>query len=71
MARAKRPAVKRDKRREIATAHLSIVPDGAPATPEARGYAECPCTKKCTLHGECHLCAAYHGRKGVLPRYER
>ena len=60
-----------DKRREIARANLGLVPAATPATPEARGYAECPCPKRCTLHGECELCVAYHARKGALPRCER
>ena len=59
------------KRRAIPVAHLDLVPAGTPATPEARGYAECPCTKSCTLHGECELCVAYHARKRALPRCER
>jgi hypothetical protein len=63
--------VERDKKRAIAMAHLALVAAGTPATPEARGYTDCPCPKKCTLHGECHFCVAYHGRKGVLPRCER
>jgi len=58
----------RDKKREIAEAHLDGVASGTPATPLARGFAECPCPKKCTLHGECLLCSAYHGRKHGLPR---
>lgn len=61
----------RDKKREIATQYLSMVPAGEAATPQARGHADCPCPKRCTIHGECHLCVAYHGRKGALPRCER
>jgi hypothetical protein len=57
-----------DKKREIAMAHTSCVAAGTPATPKERGYEECPCPKKCTLHDECLLCTAYHGRKNVLPR---
>ena len=60
----------RDKRRAIAVAHLPEVPDGVPATPRERGYDACPCPKNCTLHGECRLCTAYHGRKGAPPRCE-
>ena len=61
----------RDKKRAIATAHLVDVPESALATPDERGYEACPCPKKCSLHGECRLCVAYHGRKGALPRCER
>ena len=59
------------KKRAIAEAHLSIVPAGTAATPGDRGFSECPCEEKCAIHGECLLCVAYHGRKGVLPRCER
>lgn len=62
---------KSDKKREIAEAHLDCLAPGAPATPTDRGFAECPCPKRCTLHGECLLCAAYHGRKHALPRCQR
>ncbi len=62
---------KRDKKREIAMAHASCVAAGTRATPQERGFEECPCPKKCTLHGECLLCIAYHGRKNVLPRCQR
>ena len=65
-----RPA-KVDKKRAIASAHLHFVPAGTPATPRERGFAECPCPKDCTLHGECPLCVVYHARKGNLPRCER
>jgi len=47
------------------------VPDGTPASPQARGFPDCPCPKECTLHGECKLCVAYHARKHALPRCER
>ena len=57
-----------DKRRAIALAHRDLVPAGTPATPEARGYAECPCPKDCTLHGDCVLCVAYHARRDQAPR---
>jgi hypothetical protein len=60
-----------DKKRTVALAYLHLVPAGAPATPEARGYAACPCPKDCTLHGECHLCIANHGRNGKLPYCQR
>jgi len=67
-SRAQRHAAKADEKRAVAEQHLSIVPDGEPATPEARGFETCPCPKECTLHGECLLCVAYHGRRDVLPR---
>ncbi len=60
-----------DKKRATAVAHLELVPAGTPGTPEARGFAECPCPKSCSLHGECALCVAYHARKHALPRCER
>ena len=59
------------KKRAVAEAHLAMVAAGTPATPVERGFTECPCTEKCVIHGECLLCVAYHGRKGVLPRCER
>jgi hypothetical protein len=62
---------RRDKKREVAMAHMDCVGDGALATPQERGFEECPCPKKCTIHGECRLCTAYHGRKHALPRCER
>jgi len=58
------------KKRTLAEAALHVVPPGAPATPAERGFAECPCTKDCVLHGSCHLCVAYHGRKNRPPRCE-
>ena len=61
----------KDKKRTIASSYLHLVAADTPAAPELRGYAECPCPKKCTLHGECHLCTAYHARKNKLPRCER
>jgi hypothetical protein len=64
-------AAKRDQKREIALAHASCLAPGTPATPAARGHGECPCSRECTLHGECLLCVAYHGRKHALPRCER
>lgn len=60
-----------DKKRAIALANLDKVPHGTLITPGERGFDECPCPKKCTLHGECLLCTAYHGRKGALPRCQR
>jgi len=65
--RSRRP----DKKRERAMAALSLVPNGSPGTPQARGFDSCPCPKDCTLHGECALCVAYHARKNALPRCER
>jgi hypothetical protein len=62
---------RRDRKREIALAHMDCVAEGTPATPQERGFNECPCPKRCTLHGECLLCVAYHGRKRKLPRCER
>lgn len=64
-------SAKRDKKREIALAYASCVAEGTLATPKERGFEECPCPKKCTRHGECPLCIAYHGRKNVLPRCMR
>jgi len=60
-----------DRKREAALAHLRLVPTRTLATPAARGYVECPCPKRCTLHGECELCVAYHARRGLPPRCER
>lgn len=59
---------RKDRKREKAEAGLAGAPADTPATPQARGFGECPCPKRCTLHGECLLCAAYHGRKHGLPR---
>ncbi len=61
----------KDKKRDIASAWLHLVSAEAPASPQQRNFNECPCPKKCTLHGECHLCTAYHARKDKLPRCER
>jgi hypothetical protein len=55
------------KKRAIAQAHLHLVPADAPATPQARGFQECPCPEVCPLHGECLQCVAYHARKGNEP----
>jgi hypothetical protein len=62
---------RRDKKREIALARMDGVASGTPAMPLERGFTECPCPKKCTLHGECLPCTAYHGRKHALPRCQR
>jgi hypothetical protein len=64
-------SAKCDKKREIAMMHASCVAAGTLATPKERGFEECPCPKKCTLHGECLLCTAYHGRKNAQPHCER
>ena len=69
--RRDRESAGRDKKRDTALAHLAGVPAGVPASAEERGFPTCPCTEKCTLHGECLLCTAYHGRKQALPRCER
>jgi hypothetical protein len=62
---------RRDRKREVALAHMDCIPSGTSGTPRERGYEECPCPKKCTLHGECLLCVAYHGRKHAPPRCQR
>ena len=67
----KRLANRRDKKRETAFSCVSNISENVLASPVERGYEECPCPKKCTLHGECLLCVAYHSRKGALPRCER
>lgn len=66
--RVSRHAAKADRKRTVAEEHLHRVATDEPATPQARGYEECPCPKDCTLHGECHLCVAYHARNDALPR---
>ncbi|MDR3630133.1 MAG: hypothetical protein P4L42_07345 [Desulfocapsaceae bacterium] len=65
-SRNKGPASE-DRKRSIAMAHLADLDEGVPATPEERGFAACPCPGNCTLHGQCLLCTAFHGRKGRLP----
>jgi len=60
-----------DKKRAIAASHLDLVPAGTPAAPQERGFAECPCPKNCTLHGECRLCVAFYARKNKPPRCQR
>lgn len=69
--KSKKVKSRRDKKRERALSCLSLIPDNTFQSPQDRGYGECPCPKNCTLHGECLLCVAYHGRKGMLPRCER
>ena len=71
MAARDRDRARKPKKRLVAEAHLSIVPEGTPGSPAERGFAECPCTEDCVLHGECLLCVAYHGRKNRLPRCQR
>ncbi|MEJ2052429.1 MAG: hypothetical protein P8X42_00800 [Calditrichaceae bacterium] len=61
----------RDKKRERAISFLSKIAENTASSPAERGFDECPCTKKCTLHGECLLCVAYHARKNMLPECER
>lgn len=70
-ARAAGRAAKADKRRALAVEALPGVAADEPATPQARGFEGCPCPKDCTLHGECLLCVAYHGRLGTPPRCRR
>jgi hypothetical protein len=70
--RAAKDARRADKKRATAEGFLSLVAAGEPASPQARGFETCTCTKDCTLHGECLLCVAYHaGRRGERPRCER
>jgi hypothetical protein len=70
-ARDRARAAKGEKKRSIGLANLHLVPAEALITPQARGFAECPCTKECVLHGDCRLCVAYHARKSASPRCER
>ena len=60
-----------DKKRTIALSYKHLITAETPATPQERNFLECPCPKKCTLHGECFLYVAYHRRKNILPRCER
>ena len=63
---------RRDEKLEIAFGHLALLPERMPETPQARGYRiDCPCMLKCSLHGECRLCAGYHAHNGTLPWCER
>ncbi len=67
--RAERHSAKADRKRAIAEGFLSLVAAGEPASPQARGFSTCPCTKDCTLHGDCLHCVAYHaGRRNEQPR---
>jgi hypothetical protein len=70
--RADRRAAKADRKRATAESFLSLVAAGEAASPQARGFSACPCTKDCTLHGDCLSCVAYHaGRRNERPRCER
>jgi len=71
MAGNRQRLTKGEKKRIKASEHLHLLPEGIFITPQERGFAECPCTKKCTLHGDCRLCVAYHLRKRAIPRCER
>lgn len=71
MMKREQKRIKKDKKRNIALAYQHLVTDDLPATPQQRNFDECPCTERCTLHGECHLCVAYHARKHRLPYCER
>jgi hypothetical protein len=70
--RAERSAAKADRRRATAESFLHLVHPGEAATPQARGFPDCPCARSCPLHGDCLLCVAYHaGRRDERPRCER
>ena len=70
--RSERRAAKADRRRATAESFLHLVAAGEEASPRARGFSACPCTKDCPLHGDCLLCVAYHaGRRDERPRCER
>jgi hypothetical protein len=71
VSRYRERPIKTDKKRAISAAFLHLVPADAKLTPQERGFADCPCPKKCSLHGECNFCIAYHSRKRALPRCER
>jgi hypothetical protein len=69
--RADKRAAKADRKRATAESFLSLVAAGEAASPQARGFSECPCTKDCALHGDCLPCVAYHaGRRNERPRCE-
>jgi hypothetical protein len=69
---ADKRAAKADRKRATAEGFLSLVAAGEAASPQARGFSDCPCAKDCTLHGDCLPCVAYHaGRRGERPRCER
>ena len=69
--KSKKAKNKRDKKREKALSFVMNIPDDTLQSPWDRGYSECACPKKCTLHGECLLCVAYHTRKCQLPHCEK
>jgi hypothetical protein len=70
--RADRRAAKADGKRATAESFLALVAAGEAASPPARGFETCPCTKDCPLHGDCLPCVAYHaGRRNERPRCER
>jgi hypothetical protein len=69
--KSKKAKNKRDKKREKALSFVMNIPDDTLQSPWDRGYSECPCPKKCTLHGECLLCEAYHTRKCQLAHCEK
>jgi hypothetical protein len=69
--RTERRTARADRKRATAAENLSLVPAGEPATPEARGFSACTCTKDCTLHGDCLPCVAYHAGRGEQPRCVR
>lgn len=70
--RAEKRAAKADSKRATAEGFLSLVATHEAASPQARGFSTCPCTKDCTLHGDCLPCVAYHaGRRNERPRCER
>jgi hypothetical protein len=69
--RAERRTAKADRKRATAQSFLHLVAAGEAAAPQDRGFASCPCTKHCTMHGDCVLCVAYHaGRRSERPRCE-
>ena len=69
--RAEKSAARADRKRATAEASLSLVAAGEPASPEARGFGACPCTKECVLHGDCQPCVAFHAGRGERPRCDR
>jgi hypothetical protein len=70
--KAERRAARADRKRVTAASFLYLVAAGEAASPQDRGFATCPCTKDCPLHGECRLCVAYHaGRRDEQPRCVR
>jgi hypothetical protein len=69
--RADKRAAKAEKKRATAEGFLALLAEGEAASPQVRGFATCPCTKDCTLHGDCLPCVAYHaGRRSERPRCE-